>query len=96
MNEGKPVQVSEWLRLVFGIGFLINGVQGYQESGCMGCLLETVFIAPRAGRQYNHRNVRTLEWINPLTANICNLIMAFEAYEGKTMTEVESQEHLKK
>lgn len=93
-NEGIPVEGTEWLRLIY-IGALINDYQAFQKNGCVGCLLEG-FLGPRVGREYDKRNVRTLEWIGLITADIPNLIMAFEAYGGKTMTEIDRQEHLSK
>jgi len=94
LNEGKPVETTEWLRLV-GIGALINDYEAYQKNGCTGCLLEN-FLGPRVGRQYDYRNARTLEWVSLVTLGIPNLIMAIEAYQGKTMTEIEASEHLRK
>ncbi|MDO9575904.1 MAG: hypothetical protein Q7J55_05200 [bacterium] len=93
-NEGKPVETTEWLRLV-GIGVLINDYEAFQKNGPVGCLLEN-FVGPRVGRQYDYRNVRILEWIGIVTSPIPQVIMAFEAYQGKTMTEIEQQENLRK
>lgn len=93
-NEGKPVEASEWLRFVF-IGEVMNCLEAYQKNGCAGCILEG-FIGPRVGREYDRRDVRTLEWIGLATAGLSNIIIVFEAFEGKTMTEVEQQEHLSK
>lgn len=93
-NEGISVETTEWLRLV-GIGVLINDYQAFQKNGPMGCLLEN-FIGPRVGRESNSRNVRMLEWIGLVTSPIPQVIMAFEAYQGKTMTEIEAAENLKK
>ena len=94
MNEGNPVEMAEWLRLIW-IGVLINDYQAFQQNGCVGCLLEN-FLGPRVGRQYHYRNVRVMEWIQLVVSTIPQLIMAFEAYQGKTMSEIESQEHLGK
>lgn len=94
MNDGKPVETAEWLRLI-GIGILINNCEAFQQNGCVGCLLEN-FLGPRVGRQYHYRNVRVMEWIQLVVSPIPQLIMAFEAYGGKTMTEIEAQEHLSK
>lgn len=93
-NEGKPVKASEWLRLV-GIGVLINDYEAFQKNGCMGCLLEN-FLGPRVGRQYNYRNVRIVEWITLVASPIPQVIMAFEAFQGKTMIKIEQQENLRK
>ncbi len=93
-NEGKPVETTEWLRLV-GIGVLINDYEAFQKNGCIGCLLEN-FLGPRVGRQYDYRNVRIVEWITLVASPIPQVIMAFEAYQGKTMTEIEQQENLRK
>ena len=94
MNEGKQVETSEWLRLIC-IGWFINCYEAYDKNGCMGCLLEG-FIGARVGREYDSRNVRTIEWISLLLPGVSNLIIAVEAYSGKTMTEIEASEHLKK
>ena len=90
MNEGKPVEMAEWLRLIV-IGWIINDYQAFQQNGCVGCLLEN-FLGPRVGRQYHYRNPRMMEWLTGLP----ELIMVIEAYQGKTMSEIESQEHLGK
>lgn len=93
-NEGKPVETTEWLRLVW-IGAIINCYQAFQKNGCVGCLLEG-FIGPRVGRQWNYRNVRMMEWLGLIVSPIPQIIMAFEAYEGKTMLEIEKAENLRK
>lgn len=93
-NEGKPVETTEWLRLIV-IGAFINDYEAFEKNGCVGCLLEH-FLGPRVGRQYDYRNVRTLEWIGLVASPIPQVIMAFEAYQGKTMTEIEQEENLRK
>ncbi len=94
MNDGKPVESAEWLRLVW-IGAIINDVQAYQKNGCVGCLLEN-FLGPRVGRQYNKYNVRTMEWLSLIISPIPQAIAALDAYNGKTWSQIVQQEHLQK
>lgn len=95
-NEGKEIETSEWLELVF-IGFPINWFNAYSKNGFSGCLLE-MFLGPRVGREYNKWNPRTMEWLGliPVVTPITNILMCVEAYEGKTMTEISQREHLSK
>ncbi|MDI6839988.1 MAG: hypothetical protein QMD71_03895 [bacterium] len=94
LNEGKPVETTEWLRLIL-IGVLINDYQAFQKNGPVGCLLEN-FLGPRVGRQYDHRKFRTMELLGLLIPVIPYSLMVFEAYQGKTMTEIEAKENLAK
>ena len=97
-NEGIPVETTEWLRLII-IGALINDYQAFQKNGLAGCLLEN-FLGPRVGRQYDQRKFRTMELLGLVTyvigIPIPQAIMAYEAYQGKTMTEIEAKENLAK
>jgi len=94
LNEGIPIETTEWLRLI-GIGVIINDYEAYQKNGCVGCLLEN-FLGPRVGKQCDRRGVRTIEWISLVLASIPRLYMALEAFDGKTMTQIEEEEHLAK
>tara|TARA_B100002003_G_scaffold229836_1_gene239497 strand:+ start:852 stop:1265 length:414 start_codon:yes stop_codon:yes gene_type:complete len=89
MNEGIPVETTEWLGLVF---FPIRALPGYQDSGVTGALIGA-FLGPRVGGQYSYRNVRTKEWLGLLIGPI---LPALEAFQGKTMTEIEEAEGLRK
>jgi hypothetical protein len=95
LNEGKPIETLEWLVFLVGVGKPIIALQALDEGGLMGCCL-AVTIGPRVGRQYRTRKVRTMEWLYLLPIPIARLIIAIEAYQGKTMTEIEEAEGLRK
>ncbi len=109
MNEGKEITTSEWIG--FGSSFLgvvnpslptigrayraydmggkTNSMEGFFYSFCLG---------PRIGNEIDHRKVRTKEWL--LLVPCVNLYPAItiplEAYNGKTMSEIEVKENLRK
>lgn len=55
-------------------------------GGLTPCLLNC-YVGPRVGTEYNEgRGVSTMEWIALLTG-VARLILAAQAYQGKTMSE---------
>lgn len=76
---------------------LYFGYLGFQSSGPIGGIASCC-ICPRAGIEYSHRDIRTMEWLTliPLAGIIPTFMIAMEAYQGKTMIEIESKEKLKK
>lgn len=62
-------------------------------GGITPCLLEC-YLGPRVGAEYNEgRNFSTME-ILQLVANIGRIILAAQAYQGKTMTEYAKENNL--
>lgn len=95
-NEGKQIETDEWLGLIIPRPILAifqgaknNGFGGYMASCCLG---------PRVGEQLHERNIRTMEWLYlvPVVSIVSAIMIAAEAGQGKTMTEIESAENLKK
>ena len=95
-NEDKPIETDEWLGLIIPRPIMAifqgaknNGFGGYMASCCIG---------PRVGEQLHERNIRTKEWLLlvPYVNYVLAVIIAAEAGGGKTMTEIESAEHLRK
>jgi len=95
-NEGKAIEVDEWLGLIIPRpitaifqGGSNNGFNGYMASCCLG---------PRVGEQLDKRKVRTLEWLYlvPFVNVVSAVIVSVEAGKGKTMSQIESKESLKK
>ena len=101
MNEGQPVTVMELLPLVpyvggvfrlylsYDYGFKAGGAKGFLASCCIG---------PRVGKEIGERKIRTKEKL--LLIPVFNIIpatmIAMDAYCGKTMTEVEQEENLRR
>ena len=90
MNEGKPIQTMEI------IGFLIPCIRmfsGWSANGLSGCCASTC-LGPRVGTQLKERKVRGMEYLGLIY--IGRIITAVEAMGGKTMTEIEAKENLKR
>lgn len=66
-----------------------NGFEGVLASYCLG---------PRVGNELDYRKIRTKEWLSLVPCvNIYPLIVIpYEAYQGKTMTDIEIAEGLRK
>jgi len=90
MNEGKPIETMEIIGLFIP---LVRAVPGFQANGFTGCLYGYC-LGPRVGAQLNQRKVRTNEWLQ--LCCIGSILISFEAYSGKTMTEIEQKEGLRK
>ncbi len=90
MNEGKPIDTFEI------IGFFISPVRaipGFKASGITGGLIGCC-LGPRVGGQINERKIRTNEYLQ--LCCIGRIMISYEAYSGKTMTEIEQKEGLRK
>ena len=96
MNEGAPIKGYEWLNII-GIGRLIGAVEDGGKNGASG-FFASCCIGPRIGGEYDKRKIRTMEWVCliPYVGEIPVIMMALEASDGKTMTEIEKTENLKK
>lgn len=94
LNEGVPIRVEEWVHIFL---FPIVSFEAYDKNGLSGAAASCC-LGPRVGMELNERKIRTLEWMQlaPYVGFIPRAIMAVEAYQGKTMTEIEQEEGLKK
>lgn len=88
MNEGKDIEIIEILGLFIPI---VRVVPGFQAAGMTGCLAGCCF-GPRVGGQFKERKIRTMEILQ--LVYIGRFIIAFEAFQGKTMTEISGNEGL--
>ena len=101
MNEGEKVETIELAQIVPGIGQLCHLYlaydYGYKTAGVTGCLASCC-LGPRVGQQLNERKVRTIEKLRlvPVINLYAWIATGMEAYGGKTMTEIEKAENLKK
>lgn len=94
MNEGSSIRTEEWVNAFL---FPIVPFEAFDKNGMKGCLT-SCFICPRAGLEIKDRKIRTVEWTQliPFVGFISRAMIAAEAYQGKTMTEIEKAENLKK
>ncbi|MEK7275060.1 MAG: hypothetical protein AAB296_02820 [Candidatus Desantisbacteria bacterium] len=94
LNEGTPIRTEEWVNAFL---FPIVPFEAFDKNGMNGCLTSCC-ICPRAGLELKERNIRTIEWMQliPCVGVIPRAMIAAEAYQGKTMTEIEKAENLKK
>ena len=72
--------------MAYDMGAKKNGIGGFFASCCIG---------PRVGEELHERNIRTYEWIGAFCV-IGRILTGLEAYQGKTMTEIEVAEGLRK
>jgi len=117
MNEGKPINTSEWIGaagtflggplgymipyvgsliplackgyMAYDMGYKANEFPGFAASFCIG---------PRVGNELGTRKIRMKEWLS-LVPCVCiypMITIPLEAYQGKTMTEIEAKEGLRK
>lgn len=105
MNEGKKIQTSEWIG--FGGQFLgtihtslptiARGYMAYdtggKKNGVTG-FFASYFLGPRVGLELQERKIRKKEWLKFCIIGSC--LISWEAYQGKTMTEIEVAEGLRK
>ena len=89
MNEGKPVEMMEWLGIWI---FPLRALPGWNDSGVIGAIIG-LYLGPRVGGQYSYRNIRTKELLGLFIGPI---LPTLEAFQGKTMTEIEEAEGLRK
>jgi hypothetical protein len=90
MNEGKSVETLEILGLFF---FPLRSIPGFQKAGAAGGFVGCCF-GPRVGAQFNERKIRTMEILQLVLVG--TIMIGLEAKNGKTMTEIEAAENLKK
>lgn len=75
--------------MAYDMGGKTNGLEGALASYCLG---------PRVGNELHYRKIRTIEWLQ-LVPCVCiypMIAIPLEAYNGKTMTEIEIDEGLRK
>ena len=90
MNEGKNIEMLELVGVVIPI---VRALPGFQSAGAAGGIIGCC-LGPRVGSQYKQRNVRTMEWLQ--LCCVGRIMIPFEAFQGKTMTEIEAKEGLRK
>ena len=75
--------------MAYDMGYVPNEFGGFAASFCLG---------PRVGNELHYRKIRNKEWLLLIPCiNIYPLIsIPLEAYHGKTMTEIEQKEGLRK
>lgn len=86
---GSAVAVGCRMYMAYDMGVKPNGFEGGLASFCLG---------PRIGNEIDYRKIRTLEWLQ-LVPCVCiypTIAIPLEAYNGKTMTEIEVKEGLRK
>lgn len=114
MNEGYPIESSEWIgfggpiagSFVGGsLGNLISlGSKGYMAydrgylNNDVAGFLASYFIGPRVGAQLGQRKIRTVEWLRliPCVNIYPCIVIPLAAFQGKTMSEIEVAEGLRK
>lgn len=106
MNEGATIQTSEWIALagnVVGpsihssVSLVTRAYMAYDTGGKQNDFngaLASFFIGPRVGQELHERKIRTKEWLTFCGIGTC--LIGWEAYKGKTMTEIEVAEGLRK
>ncbi len=94
LNEGTPIRTEEWVHAFL---FPIVSFEAFDKNGMKGCLASSC-ICPRAGLELKERKIRSVELTQliPFVGIISRAIIAAEAYQGKTMTEIEKAENLKR
>ncbi|MDI6782115.1 MAG: hypothetical protein QME49_08450 [bacterium] len=94
LNEGTPIRTEEWINAFL---FPIVPFEALDKNGMKGCLTSCL-ICPRAGLELKERKIRNVELAQliPVVGIITRAMITLEAYEGKTMTEIEKAENLKK
>jgi len=112
MNEGRAIETSEWIMLggsIIAAAPVIGQiaatgtraynayVMGAKKNGLEGGLA-SFFLGSRVGNELDTRKIRTKEWLT-LVPCVCIyplITIPLEAYNGKTMTEIEAKEGLRK
>jgi hypothetical protein len=96
MNEGKPVELVDWLGLV-GIGRLIGMFEANSAAGLKGCCV-AFFWGRRAGTEIKTTKIRSKEVLMciPVVDIYPCIALPLEAMGGKTMSQVIEEENLKR
>jgi len=86
---GNLIVTGSRAYMAYEMGGKTNSLEGALASYCIG---------PRIGNEINYRKIRNKEWLLLIPCiNIYPLIsIPLEAYRGKTMTEIEIEEGLRK
>ena len=101
MNEGKEIQQIEWiafvLNFIYGIGHIVSGIAQGSKNG-VGGFFASCCLGPRVGEQLDQRKIRVMEWLLlvPIISIVPWIITGIDAYQGKTMTQIEQKEGLRK
>ncbi|MCK4639729.1 MAG: hypothetical protein KAU06_00190 [Candidatus Marinimicrobia bacterium] len=85
---GRSISIGTRLYMAYDMGNK-NGFEGVLASYCLG---------PRIGSELDYRKIRTIEWLQ-LVPCVCiypAIAIPLQAYNGKTMTEIEVEEGLRK
>ncbi|MBN1293182.1 MAG: hypothetical protein JXB48_15195 [Candidatus Latescibacteria bacterium] len=101
MNEGQEIEIMEVLPILPYVGGIfrlwLSYDYGYKAAGGKG-FLASCCIGPRVGKEFGERKLRSIEKLYPIP--IINLYpwiaIGIEAYQGKTMVEIEKAENLKR
>ncbi len=86
---GSAIATGTRAYMAYDMGGKTNGLEGALASYCLGS---------RVGYELHYRKIRTLEWLQ-LVPCVCiypMIAIPLEAYHGKTMTEIEIEEGLRK
>jgi len=86
---GGPIITGTRAYMAYDMGGKTNGIEGALASYCLG---------PRVGNELHYRKIRNKEWLQ-LVPCVCiypMIAIPLEAYHGKTMTEIEIDEGLRK
>ncbi len=112
MNEGRDIETSEWIMLggtlisaapvvgqiaATGTRAYNAYVMGAKKNGLEGGLA-SFFLGSRIGNELDTRKIRTKEWLQ-LVPCVCiypMITIPLEAFSGKTMTDIEVEEGLRK
>lgn len=86
---GSTISVGTGVYMAYDMGAKENGIAGFFASCCIG---------PRVGNELDYRKIRTKEWLTlvPCASIYPMITIPLEAYNGKTMTEIEVAEGLRK
>jgi len=86
---GSAISTGTRAYMAYEMGAKPNGFEGALASFCLG---------PRVGNELHYRKIRTVEWLRlvPCIQIVPALMISFEAFNGKTMSEIEVKEGLRK
>jgi len=82
---GSIITTGSRAYMAYEMGGKTNGLEGALASYCLG---------PRIGNELHYRKIRKNEWLQ--LCCIGSIFISLEAYNGKTMTEIEIEEGLRK
>ncbi len=90
---------AKWPFTIAG-NMIANGTRAYMAYDRGGInnsfegALASFFLGPRVGNELHYRKVRTNEWLQ--LCCVGKILITLEAYNGKTMSEIEIEEGLRK